>query len=351
MNRFKGNRLPNLVYAIVWLVVFMLPVGVHYQSGELSWGRVWLFWMRVVPFFVLFVVNNCVLVPRLMSRRRWGWYVAALVATIFVLFSVVQPFLAHNALEQAITREIGAPPPMHGKPPMGRMPMMLNDWLVAVLVVGFNVAIRYIFKSIRDEEQIRELEAHRLQAELNYLKAQINPHFFMNTLNNIHALIDIDSEKAKESVIELSKIMRYVLYEADKSDIMLSREVVLIENYISLMRIRFSDEIDIRVALPDPVPEVRVPPMLLVTLVENAFKHGISYRRDSFIHISLAVAEGRLAYRVENSVGETATEKPGVGMENMRKRLGLLFGEQGYALIVRRTMEKHSVTLEIPVQQ
>jgi LytS/YehU family sensor histidine kinase len=256
------------------------------------------------------------------------------------------------------------PPPVHGQArlrpndiPRGgpgmpfRGTMMLNDWLVAILVVGFNVAIRYLFKSMRDERQIRELEALGLQAELNYLKAQINPHFFMNTLNNIHALIDIDAEKAKNSVIELSKIMRYVLYEADMPGIMLAREIQFIENYVSLMRIRFSDEIDIRMDFPNPVPDVRVPPMLLVTLVENAFKHGISYRRDSFIHIGLAVADGRLRYRVDNSVGDMVTGKPGVGMENMKKRLGLIFGEGRYTFTARQTIEKYSVVLEIPLLQ
>jgi len=225
---------------------------------------------------------------------------------------------------------------------------MLNDYMVAVLVVGFNIAIRYLFKSMRDEGRIRHLEAHNLQAELNYLKAQINPHFFMNTLNNIHALIDIDADRAKESVIELSKIMRYVLYEADMPRIQLGREIAFIENYVSLMRIRFSDEVDVRMSFPSPVPDIKVPPMLLVTLVENAFKHGISYRRDSFIHVALTVDGGRLRYTVANSASESLAGRPGVGMENMRKRLGLLFGEGGYTLSAHPTLDRYTVTLEIP---
>ncbi len=330
----------------------MLPVAAYYQSGDVSWNWVMMFWTRVAPFFVLFLINNFLLVPRLMLRGRWGWYAAAVAAVVLVLFAVIQPRLAQSFMPPFADGGPHMHPPgehLPGGRPPGRVTMMLGESLVAVLVVGFNVAIRYLFKSMRDERRIRELEALRLQSELNYLKAQINPHFFMNTLNNIHALVDIDGEKAKQSVIELSKIMRYVLYEADGATIDLVREISFIENYVSLQRIRFSDEIDIRMEFPDPPPDVRVPPMMLVTLVENAFKHGISYRRDSFIHTRLEIVDDRLTFDVTNSVGEEGSGKPGVGMENMRKRLGLLFGEQGYTLTPRRSIEQHSVTLEIPL--
>lgn len=410
MKRLNHNLLQSLIYAIIWLVVFVVPVFVHSHTGKESWDHLAMFWIRILPFFVLFLVNNYLLVPRLLLRKRWAWYAVSVVASIFVLFSVVQPFVIRNKFDPMIAREMaeirdragrdstltrhdfprhrehgpmGGPSrdmPREGRDSLGmahgrgmegrdqgprfrdmppgegpvirmpvRMSMMLNDWLVAILIVGFNIAIQYLFKSIRDDRRISELQASTLQSELNYLKAQINPHFFMNTLNNIHALIDIDGERAKESVIELSKIMRYVLYEADQQGIQLSREIQFIENYVSLMRIRFSDEIDIRMEFPDPVPDVRVPPMLLVTLVENAFKHGISYRRDSFIHTSLTVEEGLLTYTVSNSLSETVGGKPGVGMENMRKRLNLLFGGN-YTFESKRTLEKYSVTLILPVE-
>ncbi len=395
MEKAKRRQaiLENLIYGIIWLVVLVLPVFMYSQSGTVYWSRIFSFWIRILPFFVLFVVNNYVLVPCFLTRKRWWLYFASLAVLLFLFFSVIQPsvvrrylmpkdmeyaMMMHERMDADSTfmppwlrgemdrREMppqgergehmgGRRPPERGMPPGGpvlkmpvRMSMMLNDWLVAILIVGFNIAIRYMFKSIRDERQIKELEATTLQAELNYLKAQINPHFFMNTLNNIHALVDIDGEKAKETVIELSKIMRYVLYEADQQGIQLSKEIQFIENYVSLMRIRFSDEIDIVMEFPDPVPDVKIPPMMLVTLIENAFKHGISYRRDSYIHTRLTVLDDRITYTVENSLGEKGSEKPGVGMENMRKRLNLLYGGR-YTLDARQTLEKYTVTLTIPV--
>ena len=122
-------------------------------------------------------------------------------------------------------------------------------------MVGFNVAIKLLFKSIRDDRHLKELEKQNLQTELEYLKHQINPHFFMNTLNNIHALIDVDTEKAKESVIELSKIMRYILYDSSQPIISLQKEITLLNNYIALMRIRYTDSIDISVNIADNLPD------------------------------------------------------------------------------------------------
>jgi LytS/YehU family sensor histidine kinase len=227
---------------------------------------------------------------------------------------------------------------------------MFNDWLLAVLVIGCNLAIRFLFKSIQDDRHLKELESQRLKTELNYLKAQVNPHFFMNTLNNIHALIDIDGERAKETVIELSRIMRYVLYDADRPTVPLRKEMEFIDNYIRLMRIRYAGEVEIRTLCPADPPDVQVPPLMLITLTENAFKHGMSYREGSFIDIRLTVEEGVLSYTVENSVAPDAERGSGVGLENLRKRLGLLYGSAG-SLETRNAGGRYTAKLKIPVKR
>ena len=227
---------------------------------------------------------------------------------------------------------------------------MFNDWLLAVLVIGCNLAIRFLFKSIQDDRHLKELESQRLKTELNYLKAQVNPHFFMNTLNNIHALIDIDGERAKETVIELSRIMRYVLYDADRPTVPLRKEMEFIDNYIRLMRIRYAGEVEIRTLCPADPPDVQVPPLMLITLTENAFKHGMSYREGSFIDIRLTVEEGVFSYTVENSVAPDAERGSGVGLENLRKRLGLLYGSAG-SLETRNAGGRYTAKLKIPVKR
>ena len=143
--------------------------------------------------------------------------------------------------------------------------------ILGFFMSGANTGIKLMYQSIRDEQQMEELKQQNMQAEMDYLKYQINPHFFMNTLNNIHALIDIDTEYAKNAVIELSKMMRYVLYDSGREIISLNKDIQFIQNYIGLMRIRYTNDVDIRVEYPHDLPtQVSIPPLLLIVFVENA---------------------------------------------------------------------------------
>ena len=195
------------------------------------------------------------------------------------------------------------------------------------MLVGFNLTIRFFLKSLHDEEMLKELEHQHLESELQYLKYQLNPHFFMNTLNNIHALVDIDSEKAKRTIIELSKLMRYVLYEANKSQISLEREIQFLENYIALMKLRYTERLTICTDFPIIVPRVQIPPLLFISLLENAFKHGVSYREDSFIDVRIAQVDEGILFACKNSKHAcTHDTYHGIGIENIKKRLHLLYG-------------------------
>jgi len=196
------------------------------------------------------------------------------------------------------------------------------------------------------------LKQQNLQAEMDYLKYQINPHFFMNTLNNIHAMIDFDSQTAKRCVIELSKMMRYVLYDTDSDRTTLDKEIQFVGNYIELMRIRYVDDVDIRFEHPSATVArgVVVPPLLLIVFVENAFKHGVSYDAPSFIHIDISLAGGELRYRVVNSRHKRQEKRGGVGLENVRKRLSLLFGKRHTLAIDTSREDVYEINLSIPVK-
>ncbi len=356
----KQNFLENLIYALIWIVVLVLPIYNFKNADEGVWVHVFFFWNKVLPLFILFLINNYILVPYFLFRDKKGLYFTLVGVTVVLLF-VFKPILLgvdgpppgmlQNMPPHSGMKNMPMPPPNGG--PFFRLPlvgMIINNCLVAVLIVGFNLAIRFLFKSIRDERHLKELESHTLQTELNYLKAQVNPHFFMNTLNNIHALIDIDTEKAKETVIELSKIMRYVLYEAEQALVPVSKELNFLENYIALMRIRYTEGVDIDIKFPATVPDGKIPPLLLITLIENAFKHGISYKQNSYIRSEMSVKNNRLTYKVENSISqEDATFSSGVGMENLRKRLSLLFGED-YMLEISNNGQTYTAILNIPIQ-
>ena len=171
----------------------------------------------------------------------------------------------------------------------------------------------------------------------------------MNTLNNIHALVDIDPAKAQETILELSKMMRFILYEGDKNGVSLSREMEFIKTYISLMRLRYSDKVTINVNLPAEVPERNIPPLMLISFVENAFKHGISYQHPSFIDIQVAVDKEHLKFLCRNSKAEKPNqEKGGVGLQNVKQRLQLLF-DDNYTLNIQDRPEAYQVELIIPL--
>ncbi|NDV65852.1 histidine kinase [Bacteroides sp. 224] len=344
-----------MIYIIIWLIVFIVPILGIKEDGIINWEQVRHYWMDVLPFFILFLINNYLLVPYFLLRKRSFLYLLFAIITVFCISTARLIVFPHEQFGPPRSSIQAKPPhrPRHpGNKPGMRFPIrmfpILNDWIAAIFIVGLNISVRFLFKSIRDERQIKELEKHTLQAELNYLKAQINPHFFMNTLNNIHALVDIDTEKAKETVIELSKIMRYVLYDADQAQVTLHKELTFLDNYINLMRIRFTDEVEVKISYPEVIPEVKVPPLLLITFVENAFKHGVSYQHNSFIHLKLTIENNQIHFTVSNSIVANSPSSPGVGMENLRKRLSLLYGEN-YTLKVVHGIETYEITLIIPV--
>ena len=238
---------------------------------------------------------------------------------------------------------------------------------------GMNLGVKLYFKQRRDQRVMGELEKQNLEQQLEYLRYQINPHFLMNTLNNIHALVDIDPEEAKHTILELSRMMRFVLYEGNKKTVPLSSELNFLEHYISLMSLRYTDKVDINVSLPQGVEGGDVPPLLFVTFVENAFKHGISYQQESFVEVKATLEHHVLVFSCRNSKrkeergerkeerGERKEERVerkeergerkegGVGLKNVRERLNLIYGSQ-YSLDISETDVEYSVRLVIPIK-
>jgi LytS/YehU family sensor histidine kinase len=221
--------------------------------------------------------------------------------------------------------------------------------VVLILMFGANLGTKYYFRSRDDQKRLAELERQNLEQQLEYLRYQINPHFFMNTLNNIHALVDIDPAKAQETIVELSKMMRFVLYEGDKRGVPLARELEFIRTYLKLMQLRFTDQVRISQNLPAEVPDRNIPPLLLITFVENAFKHGVSYQQESYIELQAAVEDERLVFSCRNSkASKPNQEKGGVGLTNVRKRLDLLF-KNDYSLDIHDEADSYAVELNIPL--
>lgn len=387
MTTEKKHRIyENLIYALIWLIVFAMPaIGSLSWDNTLSWDRVFKQWLFVLPALLLFLLNNYILFPLLFNRKKYWYYVVCLIAALVVYMAInpmtTNTFNKNSKFDKIPQNELRPPqnrdsdkidfPPFDGpkpdKPAMRPPGPRPNDFMlprplfrptvtlliIAILIIGLNFAIKLLFKTIKDDNVLKDLEQQNLRTELENLKNQINPHFFMNTLNNIHSLIDIDSEKAKESIISLSKIMRYVLYDCSSDTVPLEKEIVFLNNYIELMEMRYTDNVKITLCTPVVSPSVQISPLLFVSFIENAFTHGISYREPSFVTVGIEVTDTELKYYVENSIPKDETNKGnkpqgGIGLENSRKRLNLLYGNQ-YSLNVTKADNVYKVILTIPL--
>jgi len=342
----------NLLYVMVWSAIILVPVLNSQMMSELHINieNLLIAWRLIAPYLVVFLIHNGILAPKLMLRRKYGTYLACDLVLVIGVFWLVHLYELHFVELPSGFADAGSP---GGRTVSFSNIEMYWNVMLGFFMTGANSGIKLMYQSIRDEQTMEELKRHNLQAEMDYLKYQINPHFFMNTLNNIHALIDIDGESAKKAVIELSKMMRYVLYESGHETIPLEREIQFLRNYIELMRIRYSDDIDIRIRIPENPPrQLTIPPLLLIVFVENAFKHGVSYNRPSFIHIEIGHADGKLIGTVRNSVhpGGPEPHRIGIGLANVRKRLELIYGDQGYTLDIREEAESYTVRLVIPTR-
>ena len=374
----KQSRLENLIYLVVWGLLFAAPLLSLYvrmvsdPSITFNWTEVFIVWLHFLPFLLLFLVHNYLLAPVLVhGHKRIAYF--SIVAAITIAFTVyqcsnrpVKPLGHHQKplTENAFKHDKpprdphhkpkNHPPRRDGKRPADAPPPIIGERdilavVMLILMFGANLGIKGYFRGRDDRKRLAELERENLEQQLEYLRYQINPHFFMNTLNNIHALVDINPELSKSTILELSKMMRYVLYEGNKQRVHLYNEIDFIRHYVALMQLRYTEKVKITLDLSEVVPDRQVPPLILITFIENAFKHGISYQRESFIHIKVTTDSHQLMFTCRNSKAEKPNqEKGGVGLANVRKRLDLLYGHS-YTLKIQDEVEIYNVELEIPL--
>jgi two-component system, LytTR family, sensor kinase len=215
--------------------------------------------------------------------------------------------------------------------------------------VFFFGTIRHIYNYIKLKQATQQLRIEKQLAELNYLKSQTNPHFLFNTLNNIYSLARDKSDLAPESILRLSKILRYMLYEAGSAYIAIGQDLKIIADYIALEQLRYDDTLRVNFNYDIEDMKQALPPLLLIPLVENAFKHGVSETRNQpFVEIHLSVKNRQLAFFVNNSTEEPAGEtavKENIGLSNLRRQLELLFTD--YNLSVQQRDSVFTATLKI----
>lgn len=319
-----------LIHTMVWVIFFGFPLLMITNEGpEIDWVRI--LHHSIVPLFfcIVFYFNYFILIPRILFRNRiWIWCSVNL--AVVLLLSILMQILHLGLIP---------PRPIYELPRFKLNPGILfffRDFFSLILVIGVAVSVslghswRKAEIARKEAERLRiEAEQGRTDAELKNLRNQLNPHFLLNTLNNIYALIAFDPDKAQTAVSELGRLLRYVLYDNRHEKISLGSEVSFIKDYIALMKIRLSPDVSLEteIAIPEE-STTEISPMLFISLIENAFKHGISPSGRSYIRIRLSENEDEIRCDIVNSFHpKSSSDKSGsgIGLESLSKRLEMLY--------------------------
>lgn len=357
---------PFIIIAF-WALLFASPLLFGRYENQIEWNQVFKVWINYLPLLALFLINRFILLPKLFFKSKRLLYFGVTSVIILIIAFGIYSFDVNNnkdlPFKQPPTMELGRenPPPMRQgrelSPPIDQrpnnnprpIPLYANFLILAVLLVGFDAGLQISMRWANLEQEKFKIQKENVENQLAFLKNQISPHFFMNTLNNIHALVDIDTEESKNAIIKLSKLMRHLLYDSEEKATSIKKEIEFINSYIELMKLRFSNKVKINVNIPSKIPDKSIPPLLFTSLLENAFKHGISYNKPSFITILMSFTENELLFEIENSnYPKKDNEASGIGIQNTKKRLTLLF-KNNFDFNISETEDVYKVNLKIPL--
>jgi two-component system LytT family sensor kinase len=301
-----------------------------------------------VFIIAFYYVNTHLIIPKLLDHKKFLTYTLIILALL--IFYGLLPRIYHGLFGY-----LQPPPPGPGmRPNQIRNHPLVSSSNIAIflLVFVFSTGIKVINEWLRSEQRNKEIAHEKLQAELSFLKAQINPHFLFNTLNNIYALASDQSEHTAPAIMKLSSIMRYVLTEARNDLAPLEKEILFTSHYIELQKMRLTDKTSIDFTIQgDPLGR-QIAPLLLLPFVENAFKYGISTREWSPIRILLDIKKDSLYFSISNqkhlNTSLRMADNTGIGISNTRRRLDLLY-EDRYKLLIEDKTGEFSVHLNISV--
>ena len=315
-------------HSLIWTLIYLVFAAMTYLSDYRSDG--YLFWLKE-PFFFLIPIVPIVYLSfwakeMFFDKRKYFFYLLS-AAAIVVIGVVLYEFI------DGLDGELGNP----------RSQNITNFIFFQLIAVG----LQYFKRGIVNQYQIQELQAKTAVTELNALKAQLNPHFLFNTLNNIYGINQIDAEKGSEMIMELSDVMRYHLEFSKVGKVKLEDEIQLLKSYIKLEKLRLTKACDVQINFKHADESYLISPLLFIPFVENAFKHGTHPTKACFVHIDLKTTEEQLLFTVRNSViTNRKVVKTNIGLKNTKRRLDLIFPDK-HKLQINQNDQEHLVELQI----
>ena len=317
-----------LIHLIIWMILFSSPILFMPNDIDDNWLLFYIrFCFSQLIIIIIFYFNYFFLINKYLFNRRVSTFLTINIIVIIIgsilMFLVDDIFIPFNEFR---------PGPEGHKPPMrlGWMLKIGRDSIFYVLTAALSVAIKMSSQWYQFESKRKEMMKNHYEAELKNLKSQLNPHFLFNTLNNIYSLVAISQDHAQSAIHQLSKLLRYVLYDNDQEEVDLVKEIDFINNYLDLVKLRFSSKVEITFSIEGETKDWQIAPMIFISLIENAFKHGINSIGKSYVHIKLTLNENQLIFRVINSYFEKSNDDrsgSGIGLDNLQKRLSLIYGK------------------------
>lgn len=338
MNRIgakltSGNLIPIIFHIILWTIWIGLPI---INAGENERWRNYA--IQLIPaglaHIPLFLINTELLIPNVLRKKGVSAYLVSLLMLILGF-----AFVQYGIRTMWIPEEL-------------RMSRNVVFWSIVPVLFATAISTGYGFITYfsKQEKDKQEEQQERLRSELSFLRSQISPHFMFNILNSIVYLIRSKSDLAEPVTIQLSELMRYMLYTSSEEAVSLEKELNYLRNYIDLQRIRFEEDVDISLSIEGPVGNQLIDPMLLIPFVENAFKHGVGLVRDPVIDIRVLIADNNLYFSVKNRLGPESQEdkdpSSGIGLRNVSRRLELLY-PQTHHLDIQQNEEWYSINLHL----
>lgn len=312
-----------IAHILLWSMILVVPYFFMDREKIFNWDM----FVRSIPdmlgLLIIFYVNYFFLIDKLLFKQKpyqFIFYNIILLVAMLVLMHYGNDWIR-----------------MLNNQPIRRRRMRVSPWLFVIrntttliTMVGLSVALKMSFQWFIAENERKELERAKTDAELQNLKNQISPHFLLNTLNNIYALIAFNPDKAQQAVLDLSKLLRHMLYDNEKTYIPLHQEISFIKNYIELMRLRLSDNVALDAQIEaDENSTTPIAPLIYISLIENAFKHGISSSKPSFIAFRISEKPGGIVEFVSknSSYPKSTSDKSGsgIGLELVKKRLDFIY--------------------------
>jgi len=340
----KKSKAPLILHSIFWLVIVSLSAIFIVTSASILSAK-----RQMISFGAfgilnvsLFYINYIILIPELIKKRKRYWlYTFVFFVLILIVAGIKTTVAVLNPSDMLMDKQHTAG-------------YNVTEYFVnRVLIGGFfmisSCLIKFTIEWFSNERIQRNLESERREMELQFLKSQLNPHFLFNSLNNIYSLAYQKSDKTADAIMKLSEIMRYMIYESNTPTVSLSKEVDYLTNYIELQKIRFKDGAFIELTLNGEIDDQKIVPLMLISFVENAFKHGVVTDPDNPVKINIIANQKILHFSVINKKNQQNKDaQGGVGLPNVERRLQLIYPDR-YKLNVVNSASHYTCELMIDI--